>query len=65
MLKVILRYVNIAALIVVGLLAIAYAVDFALVRIPIPMDKVVYSTVTVRPDSRALATRSRAYFEIG
>ena len=37
------------ALIVVGLLALVYAGDYASVRIPIPKGRAAYSTVIVRP----------------
>ena len=44
-----MKLVNRIALIVVGLLALVYAGDYAVVRIPVPKERAAYSTVTVRP----------------
>ena len=44
-----MKLVKRIALIVAGLLAVVYAADYAVVRIPIPRGRAAYSTVTVRP----------------
>ena len=44
-----MKYLRRFALIVAGLLALAYASDYAALRIPIPKGRAAYSTVTVRP----------------
>ena len=44
-----MKFVSRIVLIVVGLLALVYAGDYASVRIPIPKGRAAYSTVTVRP----------------
>lgn len=52
------------ALIIVGLLALVYAGDYASVRIPIPKGRSPYSTVTVRPyyDVGLKSGKSEFYF---
>lgn len=52
------------ALIMAGLLALAYAGDYAALRIPIPKGRVPYSTVTVRPyyDVGLKSGKSDLYF---
>ena len=44
-----MKFVSRIVLIVMVLLALVYAGDYAAVRIPIPKGRAVYGTVTVRP----------------
>lgn len=59
-----MKLVKRIGLIVAGLLALVYAGDYALVRIPIPKGRAPYSTVIVRPyyDVTLKSGKSDFYF---
>jgi len=59
-----LIFIKRVALVLLGLLAVVYFGDYALVRIPIPKGRAVYDAVTVRPyyDVGLKSGKSAFYF---